>query len=62
MRVKQGRVVKKGENQKSNVLSGMPRKCKPMVSDLIKTHRIMMIIAISKSLSNEMSLMIGTHQ
>lgn len=43
MRAKQGRVVGKGESQRSNVLSGMPKKARLLVSDLIKTHRIIAI-------------------
>ena len=39
---------KTGESQRSNVLSGMPRKDRFLVSHLINTHRIMVIIAISK--------------
>ena len=48
MRAKQGTVVKTGESQRSNVLSGMPKKGRLHVLDLIKTHRIMVIIAIFK--------------
>lgn len=63
MRAKQGRVVRKGESQRSNVLSGMPKKGRLFASNLIKTHRIVVIIAINSRLSNEMSLMmIGTEQ
>lgn len=43
MRAKQGRVVGKGESQRSNVLSGMPKKARLLVSDLIKTQRIIAI-------------------
>lgn len=39
---------KRSESQRSNVLSGMPKKGRMLVSDLIKTHRIMVIIAIFK--------------
>lgn len=40
---------KKGESQRSNVLSGMPKKSRLLALDLIKTHRIMVIIAIFKT-------------
>lgn len=39
---------KKGESQRSNALSGMPKKSRVLASDLIKTRRIVVIIAISK--------------
>lgn len=32
------------KQQRSNVLSGMPKKTKLLVSDLIKTHRIIAIV------------------
>lgn len=39
-------VVKKGVSQRSNVLSGVAKKGSLLASDLIKTHRIIVIIAI----------------
>lgn len=41
MRAKQGRVVRKGEHQRSTVLSGMQKKARLLDSDLINTRRIM---------------------
>lgn len=46
MRTEQRSVMKTGESQRSNVLSGMAKKDRLLVSDLIKTHRIIVIIAI----------------
>lgn len=40
MRAKQGRVVRKGEHQRSTVLSGMPKKARLQDSHLINTRRI----------------------
>lgn len=37
IRAKQGMVVKKGETQSSNMLSGMPKKREHLVSDLRPT-------------------------
>lgn len=43
MRAKQGRAVRKGEHQRSTVLSGMPKKARLLDSDLINTRRIIAI-------------------
>lgn len=40
--------MRKGESQRSDVLGGMPTKASRLVSDLIKTHRIIAIFKLGQ--------------